>query len=1365
MRKRATSSRWSGLWDALGFGNRERQKISHLPKRRTFALERLERRELLAVCTWTGGGDNYHWSDQNNWLNDQQQHAAPQAGDSLVFQGTGTTTDNDLAAGTSFNGILFQSGGFALTGNDLALPDCGTVTTASGVGSTTISTNMALDGCAKILVGSNSTLTVSGMISDGSGGLEKAGSGTLILVGTNTYTGDTTIDAGTLEAAIPDALPRYGMPGSFTASSGATVAVAAGGMGEWTSGQIDDLLSNSSFSSCNLGIDVAGGDNFEYPAAITGSYGIVKFGAGALTLSGDNTFTGGSWINQGTLTVGSGSALGASDNGILITGGTLDLNGFDVTAGAVTLDGGTIENTGANSAAGLLADSYVVMSGTVSANLAGKSAATSLVKGSSGEATLSGNNTYAGPTTVYAGTLTLVGQSMTTPQAWNPVLSGGGADIQGGQIVFDYSAGSTPASTVQELLTTSFDRAGTARFDIGQFRSSTADSSYGLGWVDDTAGKKLTVARALYGDANLDGCVNGADLNAVLSFYNHGPDLTWSQGDFNYDGYATGYELDLILSAYNQSAVPPGPQVVRISRLGSATTSDNSVQFVAIFSEGVSGVEPADFNVTIGGSTTQSATAAYVDSTIESFGSGAVYLVTVDNVFATGTLGLTFQDPGATNAGATVASITDIRGASLTGPGALTQETYSGDTYQLPFVWIGSGSNLWSNANNWLGGEIPAAGDGESVRFTTETSPSFPTGTSLCSIEIAASGFALGDAGTAIALANGITVDAGVTDSTILANIALGGPLIVNVGAGGSLTISGAVSDSDSLTHGSLTKTGSGTLTLTNDNTYSGGTTISGGTLHVGDGAWNTTGTLGSAASPVENDASLVFNRQDDATFANPISGSGTVTVDVFDTLTLTGYNNYTGLTTIVAGALELGVDAQGPVLSGGGVNIQGGKIYFDYTGDGTPLTESVEAALTYSYDGKRWDMGQFYCTTEDSDHGLGWTNVGPDAQLDPDPSAHVTVMRTLYGDANCDGVVNGIDLDAVLSHYNQSGNWSQGDFTYDGVVNGADCNIIDSQYNRGTSQAPSLLWSPGGSPVWDGTTANWLRLDSNGNPSGAPVCWTNGDVVVFDGAGETTVTISAGNVFASSIEFDRSGYVIDASGTWALTLPGDGTVIRVDNSGIATVNCCIIGPGALVKNGPGTLVLAGQNTYGGGTTVNDGQLSCLANGAIGAGAVTVSGGTLSLGSYSDTVGTVTLSGGGSITGTTGILTSTATFEMQSGDVSAILGGSGIALNKTTSGTVTLSGDNTYTGATTISAGTLQVGAGSTTGSLGTGAVVDNAALVFNRSNCIAVSSAISGGGSLTQEGSGGTLILSAPTLTPAPRRSAPERSNSAQVT
>ena len=71
--------------------------------------------------------------------------------------------------------------------------------------------------------------------------------------------------------------------------------------------------------------------------------------------------------------------------------------------------------------------------------------------------------------------------------------------------------------------------------------------------------------------------------------------------------------------------------------------------------------------------------------------------------------------------------------------------------------------------------------------------------------------------------------------------------------------------------------------------------------------------------------------------------------------------------------------------------------------------------------------------------------------------------------------------------------------------------------------------------------------------------------------------------------------------------------------------------------------------------------------------AVTVDGttdgtATLALGSYVDTVGTVSVAGGGSITGT-GTLTSTGTFEMQSGSVSVSLGGTGIALNKTTAGT------------------------------------------------------------------------------------------------
>jgi autotransporter-associated beta strand protein len=73
----------------------------------------------------------------------------------------------------------------------------------------------------------------------------------------------------------------------------------------------------------------------------------------------------------------------------------------------------------------------------------------------------------------------------------------------------------------------------------------------------------------------------------------------------------------------------------------------------------------------------------------------------------------------------------------------------------------------------------------------------------------------------------------------------------------------------------------------------------------------------------------------------------------------------------------------------------------------------------------------------------------------------------------------------------------------------------------------------------------------------------------------------------------------------------------------------------------------------------------------------------------------------------------------------------GLSITKVGSSVLTLTGPNTYIGVTTVSAGSLQVGNGGTTGQLGTGSVANNATLIFNRSDNIAVANAISGSGTV----------------------------------
>ena len=130
----------------------------------------------------------------------------------------------------------------------------------------------------------------------------------------------------------------------------------------------------------------------------------------------------------------------------------------------------------------------------------------------------------------------------------NPVLNGGGADIMGGMLMFDYAGGASPAATVQSLLAQSF-HAGA--FDTGKFQSSAATTQLCLGWIDNTGSSKISVVYTIYGDANLDGTTDFSDLGKLLAHYNQ-PGV-WADGDFNYDGMVDFSDLGKLLANYNKS--------------------------------------------------------------------------------------------------------------------------------------------------------------------------------------------------------------------------------------------------------------------------------------------------------------------------------------------------------------------------------------------------------------------------------------------------------------------------------------------------------------------------------------------------------------------------------------------------------------------------------------------------------------------------------------------------------------------------------------------------------------------------------------------------------------------------------------------
>ncbi len=236
--------------------------------------------------------------------------------------------------------------------------------------------------------------------------LNKTTSGTVILSGVNTYTGNTTVTAGTLRNGISNAIA----PASNLTVNGTTAVYDLGANQSDTVNGVSLDGNGSITGTGNSTLTSTGGFqvmNGTVTAILAGNgTALSKTTNGTVMLSGVNTYTGNTTVTAGTLSAGVNNAIAPASN--LTVNGTaakfdLGLNHTD-TVNVVTLDGnGSITGTGNSTLTST--GGFQVMNGTVTAILAGSGAG--LNKTTNGTVTLAGANTYTGATNVTAGTLVI----------------------------------------------------------------------------------------------------------------------------------------------------------------------------------------------------------------------------------------------------------------------------------------------------------------------------------------------------------------------------------------------------------------------------------------------------------------------------------------------------------------------------------------------------------------------------------------------------------------------------------------------------------------------------------------------------------------------------------------------------------------------------------------------------------------------------------------------------------------------------------------------------------------------------------------------------------------------------------------------
>ncbi len=1306
-----------------------------------------------ANLTWNSAGPTNNWSTaagNGNWL---PGGVLWTNNDSAIFDlSSGAAESIDVTvANTVFDNMTFDVTGFTigsggagtlLLGNDLA----STITVTNGADTATV----------------NETL---GNNAGGASSLTKAGAGTLVLTGTaaNTYSGGTTISAGTVT------LNHEGALGTGAVTNNGTLNIVKIGTNLVYTG-LSTAMSGNGVTNVTLGAGtvttILNGNYSGY----TGTWNVgvgAAAGAGKIQLNGlDNAASTINILANSTVFVSAAVTKNASvvlnggDTGESI--GQLRVEGNGIWAGNISLAGAM---TGLN-------DAFIGVNagtGTFSGIISEAGGSRVLSKSGAGTSVVSGTNTYSGGTSVLNGTVS-VSVLNNTGVAGNV---GTGSTINLGNLVtgagLTYTGAGEMTDRVLNLAGTTGGIVLTQSGVSGHLKFTSAMTATGAG------AKTLTLQGSTAATAELAGAIVNSTLATAITKTGTG---TWTLSGANTNTGATAVNQGTLRLNYDTGA--GGTDSNKIADAGVLTLGGGTLELVGgshteiVASTTLTAGTNNFVNRTGGSAVLQLGAITPNAGTSLTFNAGAIATTTTAN-HASGILG-TWARVGsawATSSGGSIVAYTGYTDVSQFFDGTPAGTIPTGANNNVRII------------NGGTSGNITLGGGALTQAYTLQNDSTGATiapaaGTDVLNVGDA-SGGAIWQTSGAGSLVIGATVGNGVLTTGAAVNTGPATLRLINDSVTNALTVNSNITNNTGLDVVSITKTGDGVLVLNGNNSYTGVTTVGsgsttlsgGGTLVlsgtntatgntlVGNGATlqlRSAGALGNTG--VANSQLQLFNgstlqlRGDVSTTysgTNGIGGLNNATVGIDVNQATSGTNN---VLTISAGA---------PTSIGNAVtiNVTGGNGYTLATGTIQNIIVA-NATLTLNPTTGNMALGGFQ-----NQFAAANTNT-----------ASLVLSGTSSGNSVTGVIANqgagSLATGAASVTKIGTSTWDlQGANTYTGATTVREGTLILSGNRTVTSGAITVGDTAGLAPILNLSAGSWSlaaldfrvgnALGSTGtvNQTGGAITWSGGNqLLVGAGAGTGTYNLSAGTItgFASATRGVLLGINTNSTGTFNLSGTG---ILAMSTAMLQLSRSDAVADHATgIFNQTGGTATFGTLTIGGGAgsqwAFNSGTLN-LTGGTFVANAFTL------LGAGDNSTSVINIGGSALVTlpafPTARGLATTSTLNFDGGTLrplasSAVyLGGltnafvkaggaaidtnnfnitvsqplltdpvsTGGGLAKSGAGNLTLTGASTYTGATNVSGGTLTTDVGgSINGSSGV-AITGGAKLVqLNTTTAIA---------------------------------------------